>query len=306
MIEKLASRILIICTVTNTCNQTCKHCVTGADTKNRKELNYEVIQSLLVTLKKMDQDFMISFVGGEATVWSHFFPMIQQKEFQNIPFKMLYTNATAITSGDIDLIREAGFFEVRVSIDSDRKEEHDDLRGEGTFDRTITCVRDMIRKGISVTSATVMKKNNIGRLDDIIAFAKELGISVMHFLPFYMSGRGILQKTLAVDEQDKAFIRVKIRTKYADRQRHSYAVCGDGTAYFKIDPEGNCILQWKREKCPLGNLNTESFDVLYRRVVKERNLRVVDCRTCSCYGDPVLCENMHIYCMDDIDNRGKD
>ena len=304
MIDKLSSRILVMCNVTNDCNQMCEHCVSSAKQEKRIELKYELIEKLIDSLNRMSQDFMITFVGGEATIWSDFFKMLNDETFKKVKYKMLYTNATAINDVKIKKIRDANFYEVRVSIDSDRKNEHDDLRGAGTFEHTIKSVKKMIEVGIPVTAATVLKKNNVDRLDEIIKFMKNTGIQIIHFIPFYLSGRGILAKEYFVNEEDKEKLIKKLEKDYSDICINRYSICKNGTAYFKIESDGSCCIQQEREKKLLGNLYNDEFMDLYNKAMRHYTPLVVDCRNCKYYTKPILCENMYIYCLKDIKLNG--
>ena len=304
MIDKLSSRILIMCNVTNDCNQMCEHCVSSAKQEKRIELKYELIEKLIDSLNRMSQDFMITFVGGEATVWSDFFKMLDNETFIKVKDKMLYTNATAINDEKIKKIRDANFYEVRVSIDSDRKNEHDDLRGAGMFERTIKSVKKMIDIGVPVTAATVLKKNNVDRLDEIAKFMRNIGIQIMHLIPFYLSGRGMLAKEYSINEEDKEKLIATLANGYPDICINRDSICENGTAYFKIESDGSCYIQQEREKELLGNLYNDEFMDLYDKAMCHYTPLIVDCRNCKYYTKPILCENMYIYCLKDIKLNG--
>lgn len=53
----------------------------------------------------------------------------------------------------------------------------------------------------------------------------------------------------------------------------------------------------------IGSLYESSFADLYRKAVEMLKPEIVSCKNCKYYDDPMLCENMHIYCMDDLNFR---
>lgn len=304
MINKFPTRILVMCTVTNDCNQLCKHCVTNAKSC-RKELELSIIEEMISDLNMLDIEYLVSFVGGEATIWSDFSDMLGSEWFASIKNKMLYTNATVLDDGMITKICESNFYEVRVSVDSDKKEEHDDLRGNGTFETTMRNMQKMIEKDVPVTTATVIKKNNIDKLDKIITFLEEKGVLSVHLLPFFLNGRGELQKKYVCDEAYVAQVVEQIQKKYSQYVHNNDSVCENGTAYFKINFDGQCILQQGRDKKILGSLYEERFSELYMKALNMFEYVNINCSMCKNYNNPRECRNMHKYCKFDLFMNGK-
>lgn len=303
MINKLADRLLVICMLTNDCNQACRYCSENAGHCNVKMLTREMVENLMEDMSSISEESIISFIGGEATIWPGFFDVLCGENFRKIKLKTLYTNATAISTENIAAIKNAGFYEVRVSIDSDRKEEHDDFRGAGTFESTIDMIKQMVSQSLPVTVGTVLKKSNIGRFERMIEFFRELGVQMVHFFPLYMKGRGESQKKYELDESDKKNIQRKLERDYFALSQPREPFCKTGTAYFKVLNNGDCIIQKEREKILLGNLHDSRFKELYEKALIKLKPGMIRCDTCKYYADPIMCENMHIYCMADVDFR---
>ena len=292
---KLSNRTLVMCVVTNNCNQACKHCVEGSNPGSKNQLEFEVVNKLFEDINDVLPDSMVSLVGGEATIWPGFFDLIETDAFRKIGFKMLYTNATHLSNSDIIRIKDAGFFEVRVSIDSDRDIEHDDLRGKGTFERMNIAVDDMLAIGVPVTAATVLKKNNIVRIEEIIEYLRMKGIKYVHLLPFYYKGRGKLQSEYAIGIDEINNIVNKNKEKFHEVSGNPY--CGIGTAYFKVDYNGDCMIQQGRDKLYLGNLNSNSFREFYQIALNKYEVEFIDCKKCCFYCHPTYCRNINKYCL---------
>lgn len=303
MINKFADRLLVICMLTNDCNQACRYCSENAGNGSIKMLTREIVENLMDDMRYISEESIISFIGGEATIWPEFFDMLRGENFQKMKLKTLYTNATAISTEDIELIKSAGFYEVRVSIDSDRKEEHDDLRGAGTFERAVEMVKQMVRQELPVTVGTVLRKSNIDRFDRTIDFFRELRVQIAHFFPLYMKGRGDSQKKHELDESDKTDIKRKLERDYPALSQPREPFCETGTAYFKVLNNGDCIVQKEREKILLGNLHDNRFKELYKKALIMLKPEMIRCEKCKYYTEPIMCENMHIYCMADADFR---
>ena len=286
--------------ITNKCNQSCAHCVSNSYGQYSEELEYDALINALVSINNNLRDFAITLVGGEATIWPRFYDLLKSSEFRGIKNKMLYTNATALNDERIIAIRDAGFYEVRVSIDSDRKDEHDDLRGNGTFDKTLDAVQKMISAGIPVSSATVLKKSNVKRIGDIVQLMKSLGIKMMHLIPLYFNGRGFIAKDCALTPDDYRILVEKLQSEYSDIFRRRSPLCTSGTAYFRIECNGDCNIQQGRERQLLGNIYNDDFSVLYDSAIRRFSPAIFHCENCSCYTSPILCENMYSYCLADL------
>lgn len=300
MKKELGTRLMVMCTVTNNCNQSCRHCVTNAKCNSNLELQFDVVEKLINSLEELGQDYLLTLVGGEVSVWPDFVKLLRSNAFKNVRHKMLYTNATNLDTRSINLIKQAGFYEVRVSIDSERKNEHDDLRGAGTFNRTVQNVKRMVKRDIPITSATVIKNNNIVRIDKIVTFMQSLGIKIMHFIPLFLTGRGYLAKKYAIDEvAQKAFID-ELQAKYPSMFMKRNALCSDGTAYFKVDCYGKCYIQKNREKFYLGNLYEKSFSEMYDIVKNDNDTQIISCEECEYFSKPILCSNMYLYSVADL------
>ncbi len=284
-----------MCVITNDCNQACKHCVAGSAIGSKEHLKYEALKQLLEDVSKIADDSIVSFVGGEATIWPGFFDIIEEEPFKTIKNKMLYTNATALSSSKIQKIKAANFYEVRISVDSDRKFEHDDLRGDGSFDSMKRALKEMVGVGIPVTAASVLKKNNSIRINEMLTFMKNSGIRYVHLLPFYYSGRGEYQREIALDATD---IQDVVRHVMHDYPEIDYIPnCEKGTAYFKIDYNGDCILQQNRDKILLGNIYYNTFEELVKKALTDNTVTYIDCKKCRYYNTPILCKNMNKYCV---------
>ncbi|MBR4411737.1 MAG: radical SAM protein [Firmicutes bacterium] len=300
MTNLFAERLLVICMLTNDCNQACKYCSESAGCGNAEMLPYEVVDQLLKDIYSISKESIISFIGGEATIWPGFYDILKAESFEKISLRSLYTNATAISGEHIDSIRDAGFFEVRVSLDSDRQEEHDASRGAGTFHKAVSNIGLMVENDIPVTAGTVLSKSNLNRLEGLIDYFKSLNLKMIHFFPLYMKGRGGSQKSLELSTEDREYIRRKLETNYPSCSAAREPLCESGTWYFKVLCNGDCIVQKDRDKRELGNLFEHRFSELYRKAEAMLNPAVISCKECKYYDNPILCENMHIYCMNDL------
>lgn len=301
-----SSRLFVLCKLTNDCNQHCKHCVTDAKNGGITNLSAEVFESLLEDIIAIDKEAVLSLIGGEATVWPYFYDFLNHDLFRSLPNKKLNTNATAMNDDQLIFIANAGFFEVRISMDSDRALEHDLLRGTGTFDKTIHSVKYLTSLGAPVTCGTVISKLNYSRTMQLIALLKELGVGVIHFFPYAEKGRGLHQSDLALDQYTQKDFLSMLSSCTSAVSRSRNPKCKYGTAYFKIIENGECSIHFAEPDVHgivLGNIYQDRFATLFKKALSTFSLETYDCQDCFYASDPMMCENMHNYCLADIDFR---
>jgi len=184
--------------VTSECTLACRHCCT--DFKNRNAfLPRETIYELLKEAKTLDVE-IIHITGGEPFL---------RKDILKILSKMLNLDyyVTLVTSGQINLSRlqlkklkefsDTGSFELLISIDGMRKE-HEFLRGEGTYKRSLSFALNSLLVDINLAIITCVSRINIKTLPTFIYSTKEYGIKNMVFLYFTPTGRGKMLKEFLV------------------------------------------------------------------------------------------------------------
>lgn len=79
MIDQFATRLLVICVLTDDCNQTCKYCSENAGLGNTKMLPYEMVDNLLKDIYEVSKEAIISFIGGEVTIWPRFYELLGEE-----------------------------------------------------------------------------------------------------------------------------------------------------------------------------------------------------------------------------------
>lgn len=150
--------------ISDKCNLRCKHCNVYA----RKEPNiktYEQIKEELLYCYSMGSRF-IDFEGGEPTMW-------QDNEYD--------------LNRLIELAKEIGFFSTTITTNAFRPfagskadsiwvsldgigNYHDDIRGEGVFDKLVKNIAESGHPNLSVNM--VVNSRNYSSIDETIEFAK--------------------------------------------------------------------------------------------------------------------------------------
>lgn len=167
-------------TVTNECNQHCKHCWLSAGRKGQYELN--ATQWLQIFDRIIDLGLQeVKITGGE--------PLLQWKKIKKVlDFLMdhgilmrMETNGTLIcgkNGGDIlEFLERDCIAYVSVSLDSHLPSTHDEFRGmNGAFEKTLRALNLLKEKKIPLSVVTVLHKKNCGQIEDIIDFVSDIGV----------------------------------------------------------------------------------------------------------------------------------
>ncbi len=277
---------------TERCNLSCVYCYNAENRKKQENKNKEMTTSDIKKALDIFRGFgvsLISFCGGE--------PMFRQDLFEVAEYAKdkgfliaLVTNGTLITETNAPVTSEL-FDLVWISLDSAIKEEHEALRGKGSFDRTMKAVRLIAQhrpKKFIVNSVTC-KLNAKSMFETHRILTEEIGVDV-HRMGAYMPGKtpikdknGRLLESIIFDEEYRAALansgmklelggdelppivldrREGLIVKKANRKIQ----CGFGSGDIHMVSNGDiypCVMMYKEEfKC--GNILTDDIKKIYR------------------------------------------
>src|SRR3972149_5549306 len=148
--------------ITDRCNLACKHCY--IEDNNSVELSTEeitqVIDHLAEVLERWNYSGSVSLTGGEALMRRDFEKIVKairkHEQFKNI---LVMTNGVQISGETIEFLRDNDCA-VQVSIDGFTKQQHDEIRGEGNFDKAIATLGKLSESGIYTAVHYVVHRLN--------------------------------------------------------------------------------------------------------------------------------------------------
>jgi MoaA/NifB/PqqE/SkfB family radical SAM enzyme len=144
---------------------------------------------------------LISMTGGEALLRKDLFELIRYAVDSGIAVH-LNSNATFLNDKIVDNLSEAGVDTLSVSIDSPIREEHEKIRGEGTFDKTVAGIKNVKQRAphIKIGLNSVVNTGNYKDLKQYIPLAKGLGVEQIKFMPIHTN---LLQRDKAIDDYEE-------------------------------------------------------------------------------------------------------
>jgi len=149
------------------------------------ELSTEEWKTVIRSAVKL-RTVLLSITGGEALLRADVFEIIREAREGGIAVH-LCSNGTVLNSANIERLRMSGVNTVSISVESTVPEIHEQLRGQGTFDRTIRGIR-LLREcapEIKVGINFLITARNYRNMADMIPFAERLGVHQIKFAPIH-------------------------------------------------------------------------------------------------------------------------
>lgn len=237
--------------ITGRCNLRCSHCYLSSYVDHPDLTKILNVIDFLAT-KNL---YSISLLGGEPLLRSDLETIIQKLSSYKIKTSIA-SNATLLTQERARSIYEAGLKEIQVSLESNKENEHNQIRGKGTFYKTLNGMNAALKEGIKVTLAFTIKKTNIDEIPEYFKFAKEAGVQsirLMPFLPIGTGGNNEVHHKLSNDDftrcsdiissQKHCFPDLKVNSYFTDLKpncsscNQSTFGCGAGTTSLVINSD---------------------------------------------------------------------
>jgi radical SAM protein with 4Fe4S-binding SPASM domain len=184
--------------LTYKCNLRCTHCYQwneqgffrGYDTaRQRTELELDVVEKVLRETAEVRAKVFLW--GGEPLLHSRFAEV--SRLLQRYPRTInMCTNGLLLERNLEHLLPLGAHLNLLLSLDG-LKEQHEALRGRGTFDRTVHNLQVMLelkRQGRfegELSLSCMVSNETVGQLHDIAVWAESLGVNSVYFqLPWYI------------------------------------------------------------------------------------------------------------------------
>ncbi len=106
---------------------------------------------------------------------------------------VIETNGTLVDKAMAKLLKETVYFKfISVSLDGADAETHEALRRvEGSFDKAIQGIKNLVEVGIRPQMICTLHRNNISQIKDIVNLAEELKCNSIKFNHVQQVGRGM-------------------------------------------------------------------------------------------------------------------
>lgn len=293
--------------ITDACNLSCKHCYNDARLKNELSLKnlLEILNKYEYFLKTINRRGRIQFSGGEPFLSPYLFTILKEARNKNISCRVL-SNGLNINHEHADKLIGSDCCLVQISIEGDRVV-HNNIRGEGTFEKTIEAIDLLNKCGIEVTINMTISKMNLDEIDKVINITSHRArrFSFARFVPTgkaevfkndsvltpgetYLAFKKIFRdrnyyRNLAIPLRDPLwheFLKVSVR-----RYKNAIHGCSIGFNGLTVDTDGT-IYPCRRLPISLGNALETDFIQIWRsssvlNELRDRDLLKGKCHDCK-------------------------
>jgi len=203
--------------LTTSCNYSCIHCYCNAGRISKNELSTNEVKKVIKDLHELGVQ-IIDLIGGEPLIRSDIFEIVSFGKSIGAQL-MINTNGSLATKEVVKKLKNINpNLLIGVSIDGHKKEIHEFVRGAGTFEKTMKGLKNFLEYGFDTTILHVINKHNYKYFEEMVLFAKELGVSlyVDRFVPV---GRGEQFKDILIPTKEMIEYINKIIEKYKNQVR---------------------------------------------------------------------------------------
>lgn len=226
--------------LTNLCNLRCKHCFWETyDMYIHTGTNEGIINQVKIVLEKFPTITNITWYGGEPLLNTKTLALLEE----GIKLKK---NNLIITNGTMPIPCWHINVHFAVSIDG-IKEIHDQIRGQGVYDRLKHNVMIAVNQGIPIAFLYCINALNIDCIPDFLdewAFTKHIGIVFTVYVPL----KGKPNDLGINNEQRKKIVSLLMKMK----DKHGEAICNTKLMIKLIGTEYGKELM---ENCPMNVFN---------------------------------------------------
>src|ERR671928_1023091 len=158
------------------CPLRCPYCSNpvdiGAD-RYRDELETEHWTRVFAQARRLGV-LQLALTGGEPMLRRDLDELVAAGRAARL-YSTLVTGATLFTRERAEQLREAGLDHVQVSIQSPDARENDRIAGNRSFEKKIAAARAARELGFPLTINCVLHRQNLDRIEEILALTEELG-----------------------------------------------------------------------------------------------------------------------------------
>ena len=294
--NQISAPLKISMNITKKCNLRCIQCFSNSGFIKDKELTTEEFYKLFDDMNK-NGTFYICLGGGEPFTRADLFDILEYGKKKQLAISIV-SNGLLLNKEILERLNNLDLDYLWISFEG-LKENHEKLRGPGTFDRTIKTL-ELLRKYYKGKTALRMSINkyNISEVPDLVKIGEKYNIDLIRFTPLLEFGRA-KKENLVLDSKGYIdFLKLvskvksdKIKIIYPNTRQNKIWIgtngfgCHCGKEAIWIDEVGTvspCIF-WG-EKYNIGNIKSDDYVKLWEKSLECSKIEGNEvCLNCSNY-----------------------
>lgn len=186
--------------ITKKCNLSCKYCYARQKNHQPDPLNTHEVLTVIENIKNSGNTFLI-ISGGEPLIREDIFEIIDfavknhpigsETSVDPSPFPVsLVTNATLITPEIAQKLAAYPSLQIRISLDGPDAKYHDPIRGEGSFRKTMTGIKNLLKTGMrkQISLCSTVSSINVKAMGEMVKKTVGMGINSLVITPVVRQG----------------------------------------------------------------------------------------------------------------------
>ncbi|MEE4253371.1 MAG: DUF5714 domain-containing protein [Desulfuromusa sp.] len=201
--------------ITNRCNLSCHHCLFTSGPASTEEMSAELVLSRAEEAADLGCR-IFALTGGEPFFHPQFSEILSGLLAFPDCHVVILTNGLLLEqklTDDFDLSR----VHLQISVDG-LDDRHDAIRGQGTFVQLRKQLLALKQRGIPFTLSMCVERRNLEDMAALVDFAAEVGASNLHYLWYFIQGRGTDSGFVSPEEIFPRFVAAVERAEQAGIQ----------------------------------------------------------------------------------------
>jgi radical SAM protein with 4Fe4S-binding SPASM domain len=292
--------------LTYRCQNDCPHCYVGRP-KGFPEISTEQWKRVMDRCWEVGIPH-VTFIGGEATLRPDLVDLVRYAEDVGL-VTGLQTNGRRLRErAYLDQLLQAGLDHIQITLESHDPAVHDRMVGvAGAWEETVEGIRAVVDADVYMMTNTTMTTENVGGIEETIAFAASLGVPTFGCNSLIYSGAAVAVGN-GIPEGELAPILERV--KAATAEHHMRLIWYTPTQYCELDPVGmelgikgctaaryNMCVEPNGDVIPcqsyfvaLGNILHDPWPAIWEhelaRYLRNRDYMMAKCYECP---DQILC-----------------
>ena len=184
----------LVAELTYACPLRCAYCSNPADfARHHDALDTDAWRRVLREAEQLGV-VQVNFTGGEPLLRPDLEALIEEAHALDL-YSNLITSGIPLERGRLERFRRLGLDNVQVSIQDARPVESDRIAGRETFRRKLEVARWVKELGFPLTMNTVLHRENLDRIDEVIALAEDLRADRLELANAQYLGWALLNRT---------------------------------------------------------------------------------------------------------------
>ena len=202
---------VVIWETTQACDLACQHCrALAVPRRDPRELTTVEALRLMDSVRAFgERPPLFVLTGGDPLKRGDIPLIVEYGRRIGLRVALTPSGTPLMTREILQQLHDAGLARLAVSLDGSTRAIHDGFRGvPGSYDWTVTMLREARKIGLSTQINTTIHRGNLDDLEPLIALMQTIGIAMWSVFFIVPTGRGRVDQIITPEEFEQVFHRL--------------------------------------------------------------------------------------------------